>query len=49
MKKTILFDDKIRSMEGPADYNADIYTYYNESAKPEMDNVRRLKYFARIQ
>jgi hypothetical protein len=42
MNSTILFDDKIRSLEGPADYNADIFTYYNESARPEMDNVRKL-------
>lgn len=42
MNSTLLFEEKIRNLEGPADYNADIYTYYNESARREIANVRVL-------
>ncbi|WP_343745330.1 hypothetical protein [Chitinophaga sp.] len=40
MKKILLFDEKERILEGPADYNADIYTYYNDSARLDVGNVR---------
>lgn len=36
----LLFDKKARTLHGPADYNADIYTYYNDSARADIDQVR---------
>lgn len=43
MKSISLFDDKVRTLEGPADNNiTDIFKYYNDSARPEVDNVRIL-------
>jgi len=35
-----LFDKKERTLQGPADYNADIYGYYNDSARPDVGYVR---------
>ena len=37
-----LFDQKIRTLQGPAIGNFDQYTYYNESARPEIANIRDL-------
>ena len=37
-----LFESKIRTLEGPAEYNADIYKYYNDSARIGMASVREL-------
>ncbi len=42
MNSILLFDDKIRTLEGPAGYNADVYKYYNDSARTEIGNVRIL-------
>ena len=36
----LLFDNKQRTLQGPADYNADIYAYYNDSARADIDQVR---------
>lgn len=36
----LLFDKKERTLQGPADYNADIYAYYNDSARADIDHVR---------
>lgn len=36
----LLFDEKDRTLQGPADYNADTYTYYNDSARIDMTCVR---------
>lgn len=35
-----LFDKKERTLQGPADYNADIYAYYNDSARLDVGCVR---------
>lgn len=35
-----LFDKKERTLQGPADYNADIYAYYNDSARIDVGHVR---------
>lgn len=35
-----LFDKKERTLQGPADYNTDIYSYYNDSARPDVGHVR---------
>lgn len=40
MKKILLFDEKERILEGPADYNADVYTYYNDSVRLDVGNIR---------
>ncbi len=42
MNTITLFDNKERNLESPADYNADIYKYYNDSSRPEVNNLRRL-------
>jgi hypothetical protein len=36
-----LFDEKERTLQGPATYNADTYAYYNDSARSDVDNVRK--------
>lgn len=38
----LLFDDKVRTLEGPSPYNADIYRYYNDSAREDVGIVRNL-------
>jgi len=40
MNHITLFDNKERTLEGPADYNADIYSYYNDSVRPDVGYVR---------
>lgn len=35
-----LFDKKERTLQGPANYNADIYAYYNDSARADIGHVR---------
>lgn len=35
-----LFDKKERTLQGPSDYNADIYTYYNDSDRLDVGHVR---------
>lgn len=42
MNNITLFNDKIRVVDGPMDYNGDIYRYYNDSSRPEIANVRKL-------
>ncbi|WP_160138679.1 hypothetical protein [Chryseobacterium sp. c4a] len=44
-----IFDDKTRTLEGPMQHNGDLYTYYNDSARPEIGNMRVLleQWFAR--
>lgn len=42
MNRILLFDEKIRTLEGPADNNADIYQYYNDSSRSDVANVRVL-------
>lgn len=42
MRNIMLFDDKTRTLQGPMDYNSDLYMYYNDSARPEIGNVRKL-------
>lgn len=37
-----LFDEKQRTLEGPAKYNADPYEYYNNSIRPEVGRVREI-------
>ena len=38
----LLFEQKIRTLQGPAEYNADLYTYYNDSARDDIDCIRNL-------
>lgn len=38
----LLFDTKERTFQGPASYNADLYTYYNNSARKEITCIRNL-------
>ncbi|HEX5152807.1 MAG TPA: hypothetical protein VFW07_15255 [Parafilimonas sp.] len=42
MNIVTLFDNKIRTLKGPAAYNANPYNYYNDSDRPEIGNVRLL-------
>ncbi len=35
-----LFDQKERTLQGPADYNANIFVYYNDSARLDVGHVR---------
>jgi len=39
--KQTLFDEKERTLSGPSDYSADSYTYYNESTRADINNVRK--------
>jgi hypothetical protein len=38
----LLFDQTERTLQGPAPYNFDQYSYYNESARTDIGNVRDL-------
>lgn len=42
MNESSLFENKERTLKGPAKYNADIYQYYNDSARADMGVVRQL-------
>ena len=42
MNRILLFDEKLRTLEGPADNNADMYQYYNDSSRSDVANVRVL-------
>ncbi|MDR6487279.1 hypothetical protein J2799_001764 [Chryseobacterium vietnamense] len=42
MMNITLFDDNTKILEGPMQHNGDIYTYYNDSARPEVGNMRAL-------
>src|SRR6478609_6150390 len=42
MKKITLFDDKVRTLEGPALHNSDTYSYLNDSSRTDVENVRKL-------
>lgn len=42
MSASLLFEVKERTLEGSAKYNTDIYQYYNDSSRQDIDVVRQL-------